>query len=223
MFHFFIQVARKRERGGSGNAREKYFTAGQLQLFCSKNSCWNTLITQDHYYLPFASLAIGGKITSVFSIMYRINLESTKYSHTSHILRFSKVWAFLILSQWYHLLSIHYWLTGTHCSQVSEEGGNRNGFITGREPLILRWPHFMWDALQERHSGRMRRLGCITERLRRNTMKENVKGSSFSAHVPLGLTPGDEKQTLCGLRYPKHTRSKQSHLKVSALLAKSIH
>lgn len=41
----------------------------------------------------------------------------------------------------------------------------------------------------------------------------DVKRTSFSAHVQLGLTPGDEKQILSGLRYLKHTWSKQIHFK----------
>lgn len=38
----------------------------------SKYSSWNTLITQDDYHLPFASLAIDGNITLVSAIMYTI-------------------------------------------------------------------------------------------------------------------------------------------------------
>lgn len=37
----------------------------------------------------------------------------------------------------------------------------------------------------------------------------NVKGTRVSAHVQLGLTSGDERQILSGLRYLKHTWSKQ--------------
>lgn len=41
----------------------------------------------------------------------------------------------------------------------------------------------------------------------------NMKSTSFTAHVQLGLAPGDEKHILSGLRYLKHSWSKQIHFK----------
>lgn len=49
----------------------------------------------------------------------------------------------------------------------------------------------------------------------------NVKGTRVSAHVQLGLTPGDERQILSDLRYLKHTWSKE--ILVGTLLAKNTH
>lgn len=41
----------------------------------------------------------------------------------------------------------------------------------------------------------------------------NVNGTSSSAHVRLGLAPGEEKHIISGLRYLKHSWSKQIHFK----------
>lgn len=98
----------------------------------------------------FASPAIRWEhsFSFFFSIIYvahRVNLESAQSSQASLILRLYILPVCVII---YCLL--HYWPNGMRCSQVSEEGGgDRKGFITGREPLIPGWPHFMWDALQE--------------------------------------------------------------------------
>ena len=120
---------------------------------CSKYSCWNTLITQDHYHSLFASLAIDGNISSVFLIIHFTEDRCRKMHSAAKSFTWIFKQASSLLPVGFRLWPIHYRLIGMYNSQVSKEGrGGRSGLITGREPL-LGWPHFMWDASQEEPGG----------------------------------------------------------------------
>lgn len=101
---------------------------------CSIYSCWNSLITPDHYHLL---LFIDGNILFVFSALMTLSQKHTQSAAKTrtHLYRFPNVWSFLTLLYCADSSVRFTLLTDWDVQQLSLRGGrgNRNRFITWRE------------------------------------------------------------------------------------------
>lgn len=166
-------------------ARKREEKLGQLQLFCSKYSCWNTLITQDHYRMPFALL--HSSLTKLSCQHFQSYIKRRVQPKTYRYLQSQMSTCSIIC---------HLYIIDRLGMQPSMQEGREQEWSHHRERDTLRWPHFVWDALQ---------VEIWNSRTGEQVYKKEIKDKVlvFPALVQLGLTSGNEKYILL-LRYLKH-------------------
>lgn len=149
---------------GGSIKRKKHFTTGQLQILCTKYSCWNTLITYDHYHLLFLLLITAESLQCFQSYTTEsINLESTQSCQTLHVIE----------TCWRHppLHGIIYYTLLTDLEELQlrlGEGRGHEWIHHWREPVTQGWPDLtLCEMLYNRNSGKTGGGDSHAESLRR--------------------------------------------------------